>query len=426
MPPRHPPLVLASTPSTCFSDPPIGAEHFEALWRRFRPFVLKRAKFRLGRGARFAEDVAQDVALVLLSALRAGKLPAASPCVYAFLARTVDYCASARPLRRATRPQLLGSRSFAATDDAVVEGDPATAQRGASHHDDPLVSAEARRETELGGFRLRDCAAALPERYRAVAELTLDGLAPAEIAARLRLKPATVRVQLLRAKKLLFEAMQAPSAKKAAGLARFVPVERRRPPSRAIDKSSKICFNIGTLTNWTTAQRCLVGSYGTSSVTVLQGPAIGFSGRRKFFVRMNTQSVDRFGYLGDPSKGDPVPVFRDEAADATSWPDGAAFKIEFTAESCPNAPPAVRRILPVAEFYSTDGWPLGFPERRKAVLSDLIKEDFHALPPRWRTWSEWTWLSAQQFPELRRRSRGLVTLLRPVAELTATLSEIAT
>jgi len=65
--------------------------------------------------------------------------------------------------------------------------------------------------------------------------------------------------------------------------------------------------------------------------------------------------IDRSVFLGDPE--DPQPVWRDEAEDAASWPEGAVFKITFTRERFPHA----QSELPRTDFFGSDGWPWAFP-----------------------------------------------------------------
>lgn len=104
-----------------------------------------------------------------------------------------------------------------------------------------------------------------------------------------------------------------------------------------------------------------------------------------------TAFVDRSAYLGDPSQGDPTPVFRDEASDAETWPEGAAFKVVFMETGCRfSYILEIRKLLPATEFYGADGWPVDFPADKKH-LHVYIKEELQVCPSGWRQWTEWAW-----------------------------------
>lgn len=125
--------------------------------------------------------------------------------------------------------------------------------------------------------------------------------------------------------------------------------------------------------------------------------------------------IDKSVFLG-AGEG-PDPVWRDEAEDAESWPEGAAFKLVFTREICGD----VAYDFPCTEFYGADGWPVDFPEERKH-LSDLVKEDFQVLPRLWRTYHERAWATLERRPDQGRRSRQLGAVLRPMVGLTSKLA----
>ncbi len=88
---------------------------------------------------------------------------------------------------------------------------------------DSLARAEERLDAERETRRLYDALARLPERDRALMELVaVDGLAVAEAAAVLGVKPATARVRLHRSRRLVQSHLQPPAPLPEAALSQEV------------------------------------------------------------------------------------------------------------------------------------------------------------------------------------------------------------
>lgn len=125
---------------------------------------------------------------------------------------------------------------------------------------------------------------------------------------------------------------------------------------------------------------------------------------------MTTRSI----YLGSAS--DPQPIFRNEAADSASWPEGAVMAITFTEERFPGAYHCDPPPVPV-EYYGADGWPLELSELRKGSLSETMRREFQTQPHRWRSWQdEAEWATAYEDPDFYasiREQAGLIHSLIP-------------
>jgi len=122
--------------------------------------------------------------------------------------------------------------------------------------------------------------------------------------------------------------------------------------------------------------------------------------------RMNVHSV----YLG--SSNDPQPVFRDDSPEAFEWPDGAVMAVVFRKEDFPGFRWDTYYETPsFTEFYTADGWPVGFPLEQKN-LSELVRRELQVCPGPWRTWHSRTWQLARLDPELFVRIRGQAPIVR--------------
>ncbi len=123
---------------------------------------------------------------------------------------------------------------------------------------------------------------------------------------------------------------------------------------------------------------------------------------------MNSK-IDRSVFVGNSN--DPQPIFRDEAADAADWPEGAVFAVQFTPENCPDAS-VTQCEIPRTEFFATDGWPLELPVERKRLMPPEMLKEFQAFPRSWRRWSEREWarvlVHPGSFSRLRMRQGAIV------------------
>jgi cation transport regulator ChaB len=131
------------------------------------------------------------------------------------------------------------------------------------------------------------------------------------------------------------------------------------------------------------------------------------------------EKIDRSLFLG--STEDPQPVWRDEAEDADSWPEGAVFRIEFTRERFPHVNERQCR-LPRTDCFGCDGWPCDLPEEIKHQLPESLKSEFQVFPWDWRDWDEETWRRARLWPEHCAQIRVLSSALSPLAEIASSLA----
>lgn len=127
---------------------------------------------------------------------------------------------------------------------------------------------------------------------------------------------------------------------------------------------------------------------------------------------------------------DPKAMLRSEAPNTLTWPDGALFAIEF---HCGPRDAKGRRLShwrecfgdveTRIEFFGADGWPLAFPEERKAKLSVVVKKEFQIDGVRdWRRWDEGDWMLAEKFGDSFPRFRAMRRFTAPLAAQTSRLA----
>ncbi|MFA6503521.1 MAG: hypothetical protein WCT54_01000 [Patescibacteria group bacterium] len=100
------------------------------------------------------------------------------------------------------------------------------------------------------------------------------------------------------------------------------------------------------------------------------------------FPQDDREIMNRSNFLG--TEDDPRPTFRDEAENVDSWPSGAVFKVDFTAENSPSAS-VTECEIPRTEFFGADGWPIGFPDDQKSSFERVW---FQVFPWSWHRWTE--------------------------------------
>lgn len=133
-------------------------------------------------------------------------------------------------------------------------------------------------------------------------------------------------------------------------------------------------------------------------------------------------SIDKNVFLGGNENG-PAPIWRNEAEDSASWPEGAVFKIHFTPENSPGA--SIKECaIPRVDFFGSDGWPIDLPAEQKAQLSEAMKLEFQVFPCNWQAWNGYEWQRAVDFPECFAETRAFSKILHPLAQVTSSLSSM--
>lgn len=94
-------------------------------------------------------------------------------------------------------------------------------------------------------------------------------------------------------------------------------------------------------------------------------------------------------WLGNAN--DPTPVYLEECSpeqvsEGTPWPAGAVLAVYHSGDRDPLARTWRPSTVDRWEFYSNDGWPLGFPDDCK-VDSPSFRREFQVRASGWRTWS---------------------------------------
>lgn len=350
------------------------------------------------------EDALQEVALALFSAIQQGRIRAAAPVIEGWLRTTAPRIA--RDVARGRSVLLFAAGDPPPAERADDEGEEReTSQGNASQEPDPAWLAETREIVT----RIWDALpSVLKPREFAVLQGWLEDREHAEIARELGTTPGNTRVLLHRA----LEAVRA-----VVGEARAGPNWPRRPNCGLID------LFIGLLLTFCFLRAILFGSDirprpASWPLERLRPCRVPIASRVdvRYLLRCDTgvdteqasehsakgttmamthiARIDRSIYLG--SSEDPQPIFRDEAADGASWPEGAALAVTFTKERFGHL--ACGDQLPRTDFFGGDGWPLDFDAGRKAILPDALKRGFQVHPWGWRRWDAWTWLRAQQCP----------------------------
>ncbi|MDD2786064.1 MAG: hypothetical protein PHS79_04210 [Patescibacteria group bacterium] len=126
-------------------------------------------------------------------------------------------------------------------------------------------------------------------------------------------------------------------------------------------------------------------------------------------------------YLG--SSSDPQPVFRNEAADAADWPEGAVMAIAFKAEDFPGAGCKIRASLPCTEYYGSDGWPIDLPSAVKQEQPWEIKRELQVYPWLWREMKPSHWVRARSCPEAFEIARKEAAIVRALVKHTSKLCD---
>ncbi len=426
-------------------DRALREDEFAEVWRRYETFVRRCASKALShaslhRAARYAgangenshllagvgavrralacgdadiiDDILQEVAVALLTAIRAKPIRASASVLEAWFRTAVPRIAGRTARERAVL--LFAAGDANPSEDYGAGREPE--EVGTSHDPDPDWLADAKR---LIG-EARELLPRLPQPLeRTIVEAWLSGDEPGEIAENLGMNPATVRTKLFRALKCLIDALR-PRDGPGGGC-----------PVLAAFADCHVCQTLLTFLN-----TCAIllrsgykGALADKSVVrqpskdPLAGP--GAEGIGSIYRHgadrgaacsslkpgpwrtMATSSIDRSIFVG--SAEDPQPVFREEAKDAASWPEGAVMAVTFARERYPHIATRIRSALPRTDYFGIDGWPVDLGEDLKRILSTVMKLEFQVHPWGWRDWT-WEdgggWDEACESPQLFRRCRG--------------------
>lgn len=434
-------------------DRALSPGEFDAVWRRYERYAAGLIRNALARAPlhdafRFAgangesshllagvgsvrrslassddlvEDALQELALALYSAIQQGRIRAAAPAIEAWLRTTAP-----RIARDAARGRSV--LLFAAGDPSPVEGSDRQGEEreadegSASREPDPSWLAETRQIVARVWSALPEL---LKPREIAVLQGWLEDRDHAEMAAELGTTTGNARILLHRAlaavRAMVGEARAGPNPARrpSCGLVDVFPGAlltvlyfcdivdssdiRPRPASWPLPWGSRAGSRLRA--GWT------CGIFFVATLVSTRRRASEHPARE---LTMATTHIDRSIYLG--SAEDPQPIFRDEAADGATWPEGAVMAIAFTEERFPGA--FMTAFPPHAvDYFDAGGWPLDLPVDLKRSLPVEMKREFQVAPLTWRAWNDSRWTLAHDDPAWFARLRAPSAVLDLLAFL---------